>query len=87
MKRILEYIFQWLLLIDQAGNVALGGKADETLSSRAYRAWRANRILGKIFRPLIDTLFFWEKNHCRGAYISEVERKQLPDDFLRWVKK
>ena len=29
-------------------------------------------------RPLVDTLFFFEKDHCRMAYQSEVLRTQAP---------
>lgn len=81
------YLFQWLLLIDQGLNVLLGGMADETLSSRAYRADRGGKLFGKFFRPLIDKLFFWDKDHCRYAYLAEVHKKQLPPNFLQWVKK
>lgn len=81
---IIFYILQILLWIDQGLNVLTGGYADETLQSRAYRAWRGDKFFGKIFKPLIDFLFFWEDNHCRIAYLAEIERYQLPKDFLRW---
>ena len=25
-----------------------------------------------------DALFFWQKDHCKSAYESEIERAQLP---------
>lgn len=78
------YLLQILLWIDQGFNVLLGGYADETLQSRAYRAWRGDKIFGRIFKPLIDTLFFWEDNHCRIAYVAEIEKRQFPPDFLKW---
>lgn len=84
LKLVLDYILEILIWIDQGFNVLLGGKADETLSSRAYRADMDGKILGKFFRPLIDKLFFWQKEHCRVAYLSEIDRKQLPKNFLRW---
>ena len=34
--------------------------ADETLSARCYRAHRDGKIMGKMFMPLIDLLFFWQ---------------------------
>lgn len=83
---MIDYILQLLIWIDQGFNVLLGGKADETLSSRAYRADRGNKRFGKFFRPMIDTLFFWEKDHCRMAYLAEINRKQLPENFLKWTE-
>lgn len=68
------YLMQNLIALDQVGNTLLGGWADETLSSRAYRAEVDGKIFGKIFRPLIDLLFFFDKNHCRNAYLTEFRR-------------
>ena len=76
-----EYIKQNLVAFDQQLNTLLGGNADETLSSRAYRAEQNGKPWGKIFRPLIDKIFFWQKSHCYGAYLSEVARRQLPKHF------
>lgn len=81
MDRLFEYILQNLLAIDQLANTITGGCADETLSSRAWRTEQKGRFFGKLFRPLIDTIFFFQKNHCNQAYLSEVYRRQLPDEF------
>lgn len=71
--------FQILVAIDQLVNTLMGGMADETLSARAWR----NHLKGRRSWPmkLIDLLFFWQKDHCREAYESEVERKQLPAGY------
>lgn len=68
------------------GNWNNGGNAgvwapDETLSSRAYRADRDGNIFGRIFRPAIDTLFFWQASHCYAAYVAEVQRRQYSANF------
>lgn len=76
-----KFLLQLLISIDQLANVLLLGHADETLSARAYRAWRAKRVFGRIFKPLIDGLFFFDPDHCRVAYQSEVERRQLPPEM------
>ena len=62
--------------LDQFANTILGGWPDETFSSRAWR-WEAD---GKRVWPrkFIDWLFFWDKDHCRQSYESEVARKQCP---------
>lgn len=72
------YILQILIAIDQLANAILFGFADETLSSRAYRADKKGLIFGKIFRPCIDFLFFFQKEHCYQAYLEEIDKRQLP---------
>ena len=68
------------IAIDQRINTLFGGWADETISSVAWR----KRHEGKgwaILRRVIDTLFFWQTNHCRSAYESEKNRRQLPPEL------
>lgn len=72
---------QILIAIDQLFNTFLAGYADETLSSRAYRhkkdgsrAWPA---------WIIDHLFFWQDEHCKASYESELERAHLPPEFRK----
>ena len=68
--------FQVLIAIDQLANAIFAGYADETLSSRAYR----HKMDGSRSWPawIIDHLFFWQEDHCKEAYESELERNQLP---------
>lgn len=71
---------QVAIAVDQLFNALTGGWADETFSARCWRngkthkGWNAARIT-------IDTLMFWEKQHCFQSYISEFERKQLPEEY------
>lgn len=77
MSRRIEQI---PIAIDQLINTICGGWADETISSVAWR----KRHDGKgwaILRRVIDTLFFWQTNHCRSAYESEKNRRQLPPEL------
>ena len=69
------------IAVDQTLNAILAGSPDETLSSRAWRAERNGKLFGKFFRPIIDTLFWFEPNHCMHAYLAELERAQLPKNF------
>ena len=77
----MNFVIQTLIALDQLLNALLFGYADETLSSRAYRADRDSKVFGRLFRPLIDTLFFWQDNHCHRAYLEEVNRRQYPKHF------
>jgi len=73
---------QLLIAIDQLANTVTWikgdgfGYADETLSARAWRlraqsnAWRR-----------IDRLFFFDPDHCRTSYESELMRKHLPAEY------
>lgn len=52
------------------------GFSDETLSARAWRLREQSNIW-----VVIDTLLFFDKDHCRTSYESEVLRKQLPSAY------
>ena len=73
---------QILIAIDQLFNALFGGWADETLSSRTWRQ-QHRKTHWRILRMVIDALFFWEADHCRCAYESELDRSQLPPEFRR----
>lgn len=77
----MSYLKNVALGIDQLFNTVLGGDPDETLSSRAYRTEQKGRVFGKVFRPIIDTILFFDKDHCRTSYESELYRKQMPEDI------
>ena len=68
--------FQVLVAIDQLINTFLGGMADETLSSRAHRL-KIERGR-KWASVIINVIFIWQKDHCKEAYESELQRTQLP---------
>lgn len=72
---------QFLLWLTQGGNVLMGGYADESMSSRAYRMQqKGHRYWGWTARA-IDALFFWQTEHCKNAWRDELERRQLPPEF------
>lgn len=78
---MLHWIKQIVLAIDQLVNALLGGWADETLSSRAWRMDRKGRPWGVVLRPLIDMLARpLERDHCRASFESEREQRQLPPE-------
>lgn len=72
-------IKQIALAADQFINTLTGGYADETLSARSWRLRSTQPF--KTLRPIIDTLFFFDKNHCEESYKSELFRKQLPSEY------
>lgn len=90
-------LYQMALSLDQSfgcfiGLFIGGGWADETFSARCWREGNA-QMVGGIVRPgderwnavriAVDALFFWDKQHCFASYVSEFERKQLPEEYRK----
>ena len=80
-----QRILNILIAIDQLAWVVLtlgAGHPDETISAAAWRMEQQGKIAGRVLRPLVDLLFRpIEKDHCRKAWLSEVQRSQLPSDY------
>lgn len=68
------YFKQVFVAADQVINALLGGYADETYSSRCYRE-------SQTMTKLIDTLLFFDGDHCHMSYISEQLRLQMPPEL------
>ena len=71
---------QVFVALDQLLNAVLGGWADETLSSRAWRTGNKGRLAGRIAQPVIDTIFFWQEDHCWSAFVAERYQRQSPPE-------
>jgi len=76
---ILFYLYQVGIAIDQLINALTGGWADETFCSRAYRL--CNDKITCLPMKIIDTLIWFDKDHCYQAYMSERIGKQLPPEL------
>ena len=72
---IRQRILIFLIALDHLGLVllTLGNCArGETISASAWRQEQAGRLQGRIFRPLIDSLFhFIEPDHCNQSWLAE----------------
>lgn len=75
-------IQNFLIAIDQLLNTLIYirgegfGCPDETMSARAWRL-RGSSSTYKI----INLLFFWQYNHCKEAWESEIYRRQYPKAY------
>lgn len=82
-RKLTRYGYHIIIAIDQLFNALTGDAADETLSSRTYRgsilAENPKKRWWVLYR-LINGLFF-DRNHCKTAYESELNRKQYPEGF------
>lgn len=71
-----------LIAVDQLINTFAGGRADETISARAWRLHKTSRGWN-IVRRLVDGIFFWDSNHCYKSYCAEIARKHLPNEYQK----
>ncbi|CWX02431.1 hypothetical protein [Haemophilus influenzae] len=82
-RKLTRYGYHVVIAIDQLFNALTGGAADETLSSRTYRgailADKPKKRWRVLYR-LINGIFF-DRNHCKTAYESELNCKQYPEGF------
>ena len=81
LLNLLIALDQFLFVLVTAGLAS----PDETLSAAAWRWEKAGKIRGKILRPIIDALFFFDKYHCRRSYEAELFSLQLPLEYANSV--
>ena len=80
-----QRILNLLIALDQQARVIVtlvNVSPDETISAALWRMEQEGKLAGRILRPLIDLLFLpIERDHCRKAWLSEVQRSQLPSAY------
>lgn len=74
----MSYLLRVAIAFDQTANAIRGGEPDETLSAAAHRLHLKGR---SGWRNFINRIFFWQEDHCKDAYESEKNRKQLPKEY------
>ena len=84
---MLQRFIQILIALDQLANTVIGlfdgdGWADESVSAKAYRLrdedWnRAYRV--------INAFFFWQDDHCKASWISELKAEHLPPQYRKFI--
>jgi hypothetical protein len=83
-SRFRFYLKQNAIALDQQANALIGGWADETLSSHAWRSSRRGKLAAIACRFVIDFLWhlvFRELNHCKDSFESERSRSHLPPEL------
>lgn len=79
-----QRIWNWLVSLDQFLFCCLmlgQSYPNETASAAAWRLENEGRWTGRIFRPLIDKLFFFDPDHCRTSYEALMAGKHMPPGF------
>ena len=74
-----HWMKQVLVAFDQFLNSLVGGWADETFSARCWRL-RQQPVWGAV-RLVVDSIIFFDANHCEESYKSEVLRLQCPPEM------
>lgn len=77
-------ILNLLIAVDQLVWVLLtfgNGMPDETISAALWRMESQGKLAGRLFRPLVDALFWFDKNHCMNAWRAERSKQQLPSNY------
>ena len=75
---------QILIGFDQFVNTWFGGWADETFSARCWRLRNYSRPWSWA-RCIVDTILWFDKNHCMESWKSEQNRTQLPGSYLKSI--
>lgn len=73
------YILRVLIAIDQLVNTLFGGLPDETISAKLWRKRESQPY--KTLRIIVDGVFWFDPEHCKTSYESEIKRKYLPKDY------
>lgn len=69
MSRLLVILYQLdglLLALLTLGNCQIG----ETISSVTYSLEADGKALGKILRPVIDNILFFDRDHCYESWLT-----------------
>jgi len=82
----MRWVWHVLTGLTQLGNAILGGFPDESTSSRAYR--QHHKPSWAIAEKIINGIFFWQPDHCRQAFESELNYRQVDPDvrdaIVKW---
>lgn len=82
MKQLALAIDQFLNCLFSVVFFIGGGWADESFSARCWREGKFSKGWNAV-RIGIDVLFWFDSQHCFSSYLSEAERKQLPEEYRR----
>ena len=74
MAELKRRVLNVMISVDQLCYVLItlgNGNPDETMSAAAWRLEQEGKWGGRIFRPVIDLIFWFEEDHCKLSWLSE----------------
>jgi hypothetical protein len=78
-----QRILNILIALDQFifSLITLGGSEPmETISAAMWRLETHGKLVGMIMRPTIDTLFWFDPDHCQVSYENTKKHIYLPEE-------
>lgn len=71
-RRQLNYFHNLGIALTRTLAALIGVDYRVSFSAQCW-AWEASgKLRGKLLRPTVDVLFFWDANHCRESYYREI---------------
>ena len=77
MLNILIALDQFLFCLFTLGK----SSPDETFSAACWRWEKGGKLRGRILRRVVDATFFFDTEHCKKSWESEIQRTQLPKEY------
>ncbi len=74
MQKVYKYIERVGIALSVLLNVLLGGYSNQTFSARNY-GWKREGKPNLVW--LIDTIFWFDPNHCLDAWTYWIVRKEI----------
>jgi len=74
MQKVYKYIERVGIALSVLFNVLLGGYSNQTFSARNY-GWKREGKPNLVW--LIDTIFWFDPNHCLDAWTYWIVRKEI----------
>jgi hypothetical protein len=76
----MNYYLAIRVAISRLLNATLCGYSGEMLSARAYRMRNTSLFWG-VMMEVLDSVFWWQLDHCRGCYEFEKARTDKPEEY------
>lgn len=86
MSKKQGYFKEVWLAVSQLLHTLTGGRSDVTFSSEMYVESQMGKRRGKIGRWIVNAIFFWQRDHCRGAWANEKKTIKEAGEYLDSVE-
>jgi hypothetical protein len=78
----MSYYLAIKVSVSRLVNALLCGYSGEMLSARAYRL-RNKSLFWGVLKEILDSVFWWQLEHCRNCFEFELEHRDKPEEYKR----